>query len=160
MKFMTSQPMNDLLNRRIQWVPMIRGNAPTEFIAPFWPKIDGVKRGIWLDPGGYNSMKWNELLALHATGRARFEDIIATYRASFVRNSDRWFELDRARLARINQAQTEFRATVERELAARGAGRLQKPRIILENLLARKHYDLEMTARYRAARAVTTLPAS
>lgn len=158
MKFMTSQPMNDLLNRRIQWVPMIRGNAPAEFIAPFWPRIDGVKRGIWLDPGGYNWLKWNELLALHATGRAGFDEIIESYRATFVRNTDRWFRLDRARLARINQLQTEFRATAERGLAERGAGRPQKPRIILENLLARKYYDLEMTARYDAARAATRLP--
>ncbi|AWI08154.1 ABC transporter substrate-binding protein [Ereboglobus luteus] len=41
LRFLSSQKMNAALNKRANWIPMVRGNYPGEFIASFLPHPEG-----------------------------------------------------------------------------------------------------------------------
>ncbi len=158
MKFMSSQQMNGLLNRRNKWIPMIRGNQPDPFIAPFWPNLDGVKMGIRLDVGPRNLITWNELLSLYSMGKISCDQLLQRYFSTFVANADLFMEMDLPRDSQLAAGQDEFRkASARASEWLTGSGR-EKATAILEAQVAHRFNDTEMSERYAAARARTKLP--
>jgi len=157
LKFLSSQKMNGQLNREIQWIPMIRGNKPVEFIAPFWPHFDGVKVGILLTTGGLNAQLYDELTNLHASGRLDYEGFLKRYLPNFVANGDRWLLRDRARTWQLSASQDEFVRMTERmkELDGREGG---KAGALLESEVSRRYGAIELMERYKEARKDTPLP--
>jgi raffinose/stachyose/melibiose transport system substrate-binding protein len=158
MRFMTSQTMNDRLNRSIRWMPIVRGNKPDPFIAPFWPNLDGVKPGLYLETPGANGPRYHELMNLHSAGRIDFEGFLAGYLPAFVSNCDQWMRVDRDRNARLADNQDEFRKTIQWATAQLSGSDQTKAATVLEGALARRYADIEYAQRYEEARARTPLP--
>lgn len=158
MRFLTSRKMNALLNERAQWIPMVRGNRPIPFVAPFWPHLDGVKEGIKLDVGGLNGMRYEGLVNLHAAGRLTFEQFIDAYTATFVANADEWMQVDRPRDNQLAANQDEFAKNAERVLGRLTGRNEERALLVLDGQLARRNDTIEYTQRYEAARARSPLP--
>lgn len=147
LKFATSQPINDLYNRTVKWIPMIRGNVPDPFIAPFWPNFYGVKPGINLDCGPYARIALDELDNLYATGRLDFDEFMRRFEPRYRASVARFLELDRPRGKRIACATDEFRGRQERVL---GGGTVERAVAILEGTLSQRFNDVEIAQRYAA----------
>ncbi len=158
LKFMSSKPMNDLLNRRIQWIPMIRGNLPAPFIEPFWPRFRGVRRGMSLSVGPRNDIAYEELMNLHACGRLDYEGYLARFLPLFTRNTDEYFRMDRARDHQLSFNQDEIRLAYERSVERLGTPPSSRARALAEGLLSRRFSSFESLRRYENARGHTKLP--
>lgn len=158
LRFLSSQKINEQLNRRIKWIPMIRGNRPDPFIAPFWPQVDGVRPGISLEGSTRNKTVLEGLLNLHATGRLSFEDLIEKYTRTYPANADLEMRVDFPRKTQLALVQSEFNKVSER--AAKRPNRLHpdKEFAILESQMALRHELLESRERYEKARAKSTQP--
>ncbi len=158
LRFLTSQRINGEINRRMQWMPIIRGNAPDEFMAGFWPNLDGVKGGIDFKCGAKNAQLLDEVNNLYSTGRVGFEGLRDKFLPRYVANSDEWMLLDRPRQEQIMLGQNELRLALER---AKGfTSRERSPRLmsLVETQYGRRFSNIELLQRYQQARYQTALP--
>ena len=158
LKFLSSQRINGKLNEEVQWIPMIRGNKPVPFIAPFWPHFDGVKAGIQLSTGGLNSQLYDELANLNAAGRLNYEGFLKRFLPSFVANGDRWMRQDRQRSWQLAANQDEFVRMAERMKEEQSGQRGSKADALLENEVSRRYNAIELSRRYEEARQASPLP--
>lgn len=120
--FLSSQQINQELNRIIYWIPAIKGANPSPFLRAFDPHLEGMYDAMPLGLGGETFIKWMQLYALYQVHQISYEKMVAEFLPFYLEHGvEEYAELQRNRqrgVARDEQFLAGFRV---RAMAAQDA---------------------------------------
>ena len=122
LRFLSSQPGNETLNRITGWIPSVSGAQVRPELQAFEPHLEGVFGTMVPAIGGDTSIKWQQMTALFNVGQIDYPAFAADYRAYYDQHAPEEFSELQRNQARGLAGDAQFLAGLRaRALTATGA---------------------------------------